>query len=624
MDDMDQGPVRQQISDSVLVLTLQNPPVNALGHALRLGLAAGLDRAQADPVIRAVILVGDGRGFSAGADIREFDQPARLPLLSELCRRLEQFVKPVIAAMHGVALGGGLELGLAAHARVGMAGLRLGLPEVTLGLLPGAGGTQRLPRLIGAAAALRMMLGGQPVLAHQAVALGLLNDVAQDMDDLMAKAMRLASAPPHPGARARHDPVVYEAAIAAARREVAASGLAAKARIVDCVEAALLLPPEQGLLFERAAFDDLRGAPEAVALRHIFLAERRADKLPPGIAATASVPVTHLGIWGAGAGAAGLAGAALRAGLKVTLCDPSREALVAALEAVGLAQEAAVTAGHLTPDARDADWARLVPAMDPMALSGAEAVILTDAQRPLAVDFARGLGADIAVLVAGGLPLGAVQDALGVIFAPHAMAEVALTPAVAAGTVATGFGVLRKLGLRPVLTATQGRSPGIGVRVAAAGRRAAQVLIEAGVPFAQAARATAPFLRLPAGLATGLPAGLATGRADGLAHGQGTLLAIQDAAIVDRVLAAMANEGARLLSEGVALRASDIDVLMVGGSGFARTLGGPMHQADRRGIMVVRRNLRIWALEDAIWTPDPLFDVLIAEAQNFASLDMIP
>ena len=604
MDDKDQGPVRQNLCGTALLLLLCNPPVNALGVAVRAGLAAGLDRAEQDAGISSVVIMGEGRGFSAGADIREFGQPGRVPLLPDLCRRIEGFSKPVIAAMHGIALGGGLELALASHARVGMAGLRLGLPEVNLGILPGAGGTQRLPGLIGAEAALKMMLGGQPISAEKALDLGLLDAVVQDDDALLAQALLLAAKPfgvRHNGLR---DPARYGAAVAAARRTVTASGTAAQVRIVDCVEAALLLPPDQGLTFERAAFDELRVSPEAVALRYIFLAERRAEHKP---AAGAVTTVSHLGIWGAGAAAVALTGAALQAGLKVTVCDPSREALVAALEAVGLAQEAAVGAGRLAPDARDADWARLIPAVDPMAFAGAQAVILTDAERPLAVDFARGLAPDIAVLVAGGVPQGAGADVMGVIFAPQAVAEVAIVAGMTPGTVATGLAVLRKLGLRPIRVAGQGRQAGVGARVTAAGRQAASVLIAAGVPLAQVTRAVAGFLRLPSGLV----------------EGRGALMAIQDSAVADRVLAAMANEGAKLISEGAAVCPGDIDVILVGGYGFARSMGGPMHLADMRGLMVMRRNLRIWAVEDAVWAPDALFDALIADGRPFSALNQV-
>lgn len=603
MDDADHRQVRQEVRDAVLVLTLHNPPVNALGAGVRTGIAAGLDLAERDAGIAAVVITSEGRGFSAGADIREFGQPALAPLLPDVCRRIAGFAKPVVVALHGMALGGGLELALAAQGRVAMAGVRLGLPEVTLGILPGAGGTQRLPRLIGAEPALRMMLGGAPIAAEEALALGLVDAVVQDTDGLMAAALALALAPLGARRDGLRDPAAYSGAVALARRS--AVGNAAKSRIVDCVEAALLLPLDQGLTFERAAFEDLRVSPEAAALRYLFLAERRADHPPAGYDKSAALPVTHLGIWGASDAAADLTFAALRAGLVVTVCDPSREALVATLEAVGLAQEAAVVAGRLSIEARDADWARLLPAVDPMSFAGAEAVVLTDADKPLVVDFARGLAPQIAVLVAGGVPDGAVTDVLGVMFAQPGLAEVVVPDGVLPATVATGFGVLRKLGLRTVITKMQGRGPGVGAQVMAAGRRAAQVLVSAGVPVAQIARAVGWFLRLPTGVA----------------DGQGALMAMQDAAIADRVLAAMANEGARLLSQGAALRASDIDVIMVAGFGFPRHMGGPMHLADARGLMVLRRNLRIWAVEDAVWAPDPLFDAMIAAGQSFAARD---
>lgn len=605
MDDANQGAVRQTVHQTVLVLTLCNPPVNALGYAVRAGLAAGLDRAERNTSITGVVIRAEGRGFSAGADIREFGQPARTPLLPDLCRRIEDFAKPVIAAMHGIALGGGFELALAARARVGKVGLRVGLPEVNLGLLPGAGGTQRLPRLIGAEAALQIMLSGKPIMAEEALELGALDAIVHDDEALLAQAIALTAAPVAGRQNGMRDPVRYTAAVLAARRQGAKSGIAAQARIVDCVEAALLLPVDQGLAFERAAFEELRVSPEAAALRYVFLAERHADHPPVGFDAGAAVPVSHLGIWGAGAAAVGLVRAALTAGLKVTLCDPSREALVAALEAVGLEQEAAVRTGQITPEARDAEWARLIPAIDPMSFSGAEAVILTDAERPLAVDFARGLGPNIAVLVAGGVPDGAGSDVMGVIFAPNGVAEVALAQGMSPTTVATGLGVLRRLGLRPVLITQQGRGAGIGAQVTAVGRRAAQLLCAAGVPVSQVARVAAPFFRLP----TGLP------------DGQGALMAMQDATIIDRILAAMATEGARLVSAGVAHRPADIDVILVNGFGFPRYMGGPMHMADTRGLMVLRRNLRIWATEDGVWAPDPLFDSLIAEGRKIASLN---
>ena len=264
-----------------------------------------------------------------------------------------------------------------------------------------------------------------------------------------------------------------------------------------------------------------------------------------------------------------------------------------------------MNAGQMTKDARDAEWARLIPTLDPMGFTGAEAVILTTAERPLAVDFARGLSPDIVVLVEGGVPEGAARDVMGLVLAPQNLAEIAISDGMTPSTIATGLGLVRKLGWRPVKVGAQGRGPGIGAQVLAAARRAAQVLVAAGVPLAQVTRAVAAVVRLPAGLA----------------EGQGALMAMQDAAIADRVLAAMANEGARLVSQGRVLCPADIDVILVGGFGFPRALGGPMHLADARGLIVLRRNLRIWAVEDAVWQPDALFDSLIADGRNFAALN---
>ena len=478
---------------------------------------------------------------------------------------------------------------------------------MTLGLLPGAGGTQRLPRLIGAEAALRLMLGGQSVSAEDALAMGILDAIMPDPDALLMEAVRMAKEPDLLRIGGGYDPAAYTAAITNARRRVGKqlTGPAA-ARIVDCVEAAFLLPREQGMVFERTAFDDLRVSPEAAGLRHAFLADRRADKPPAGYDASAAVLVTHLGIWGAGAAAVGLVGAGLRAGLRVTLCDSSREALVSALEAVGLAQEASVADGSLSIEARDADWARLTPAVDPMAFARAEAVILTDAERPLAVDFARGGAAQIAVLVAGGVPDGAGPDVMGVRFAMGGLVEVAVGGGMTAATIATGFAVLHKLGMRPVSTALLPRGPGVGEHIAAAGQRAVQILAKIGVPKVQLARAVGHFLRMPVGLVD---------------DEQGLLMAMRDDAIADRVLAAMANAGAQLVSKGAVRYPAVLDAVMIGGHGFARSMGGPMHQADQRGMMVIRRNLRIWAEQDSVWSPDVLFDSLIGEGRNFAALN---
>ena len=246
------SPVTRQHRGSVLVVTVDNPPVNALGVDVRRGLAAAIEAAQADAAVAAVLIVGAGRNFIAGADIREFGKPPQPPALPDVCNRIEACSKPVIAAIHGAALGGGLEIALAAHYRLAVAGAKLGLPEVSLGLIPGAGGTQRAPRLIGVQDALDLMLGGRPVDARQALDLGLIDRLGKSDDVLgegLAYALELlaAGAPPRRTRDARAalaDRDAQRAALDAARKEVAKKhrGLFSPAKVVEAVEAALDQP----------------------------------------------------------------------------------------------------------------------------------------------------------------------------------------------------------------------------------------------------------------------------------------------------------------------------------------------------------------------------------------------
>ncbi len=399
--------VRHEAVGAVLVLVIDAPPVNALGHAVRAGLAAGIRAAIADPAVQSVVICAEGRTFPAGADIAEFGQPPRPPSLPEVLDQIEMCPKPVVAALHGSALGGGLELALAAHARVAVADARVGLPEVNLGILPGAGGTQRLPRLIGAEQALRIMLTGRPVPAVEALALGILDQVVEG--GLLEAALAVAGAmtAPRP-TRDRRDGMrdgrAYVAAVAAGRVQVAGSPLPAPPRIVDCVEAALLLPFEQGQAFERAAFSDLVMSPEAVALRAAFFAERRAGRMP-GADARAR-PVRAPLVLGAGPQGAEVARSLLAAGYRVTLAAADQPALVAGLEAVGAAQEQAVAEGRMTAAARDADWARLTPALaddPPEPGAVADFLVLADGYAAGGVDLpavarAREAGAPVVTL----------------------------------------------------------------------------------------------------------------------------------------------------------------------------------------------------------------------------------
>jgi 3-hydroxyacyl-CoA dehydrogenase len=291
----------------VLVVMIDNPPVNALGAEVRRGLVEAIDAAEADAAVGAVLLVGAGRNFLAGADIREFGQPAQPPSLPEVCNRIESCMKPVIAAIHGAALGGGLEIALAAHYRLAVNGAKLGLPEVQLGLMPGAGGTQRAPRLIGVAAALELMLGGQPVDKRRAHALGLVDRIGSSADSLgegLAYALELLAGDAAPrrtrDAQVLADHNAARAALDATRSELAKKyrGLFSPAKIIDAVEAALERPFDEGLRLERGLFLQCIDSPQRQALIHAFLAEREAAKVPEAKRAQPR-PINSVGVVGA-------------------------------------------------------------------------------------------------------------------------------------------------------------------------------------------------------------------------------------------------------------------------------------------------------------------------------------
>ncbi len=345
-------------------ITIDNPPVNALSSAVRSGLEAALTTASADPAVKVIVLRAAGRSWSAGADIREFGAASEAPELPDLCARLAAEAKPVIAALHGAALGGGLELALAARLRIAAPETQIGLPEVSLGLLPGAGGTQRLPRLIGAKAALGLMLSGLPVTAERAEAMGLVDAVVEgDLDTAAEKLARAhiegtAELPTTEERSVTPDAEIWLGAVAEARAQLGTRRLPAPGRIIDCVEAALLLPAEEGFAYERTAFTDLVAAPEAVALRHAFLAERRAAH-QPDLSGVTPRAAGHVGVIGSGATGAGIAAALLSAGCRVTMIDGDADALAQGLARVAAHHDRAVETGRLTPAAREAEWDRI-------------------------------------------------------------------------------------------------------------------------------------------------------------------------------------------------------------------------------------------------------------------------
>jgi len=700
--------VRVEDEDGIRILEIDRPPVNALGHGLRAALAAAVAAAAASPGVRALVIAAAGRSFPAGADIREFGRPPQPPLLTEVLCAIESFPRPVVAALHGTALGGGLELALAAHYRVALATTRLGFPEVTLGILPGAGGTQRTPRITGAAAALRLMRTGQPVGAAEAEALGLLDLVvpapgpgesptaaARRAGTAFARGILAEGLGPRPTRERREgfaDPAAYAEAVRAARADPPPAHLPAAGRITDCVEAALLLPFEAGLALERAGSEDLVATEAAQGLRHAFLSERRAAHVP-GIEGVAPRTLEVLGVVGGGLMGAGIAAALLSAGLGVVLLERDGEALDRGLARVAEIKERAVARGRLTEAARAAEWSRLIGTTDMEALAGVDLAIeavfedfdlkarvfrdLDRIMRPGAVIATNTSYLDVDALAAA---TGRPADILGLhFFSPaHVMRllEVVVGRATAPAVAATGFALARRLGKVAVRA---GVTDGfIGNRILATWRTAMDFLVEDGAsPYAvDAALRDFGFPLGPYAVADLAGLEIAWARRQRLApardpshrtvaiadrlcergwfgqktgrgwyrHDQGrrgaedpevlALIAeerarkgilpraVDPAEIVARALAAMVNEGARILAEGIALRPSDIDVVMVHGYGYPRWRGGPMRTADHGGLLALRRNLLAWAADEPeLWTPAPLILDLVKNGRDFASLD---
>ncbi len=371
-----------RVDRSVAVISFANPPVNGLSHAVRGGIADALTRAQGDSTVRAIVLTGAGGFFSGGADIREFGTPASTaqPTLRELIDLLDSSSKPVVAAIAGTCLGGGLELAMAAHYRVANRNAKLGLPEVKLGLLPGAGGTQRLPRLVGARRAIDMIANGDPVPAKELAAMALL-DLVVDGDPLASAVDLAASADTaaEPPRRTRDIPLdepnlaaLCEAA--RARLEAQRPRLPAPLRAVDAIAAAGR-PFDEGLAIERKAFLELMETPESKGLRHAFFAERAAARVDGITASTPVRPLDQAAVIGAGTMGAGISVALLDAGLPVWLVEADQAALDRGLARISGIYDGQMKKGRITADQRDLRLASLRPTLSYSAIGQADVVI---------------------------------------------------------------------------------------------------------------------------------------------------------------------------------------------------------------------------------------------------------
>src|SRR5467141_2234263 len=346
----------------VAVIAVNNPPVNALSQAVRAGLREAVGQADADASVRAVVILCRGRTFIAGADVTEFDRAPQPPHLPELAQCIEDARKPVVAALHGTALGGGFEIALACHYRIATPSAQVGLPEVKLGLMPGAGGTQRLPRLVGFARALVMITGGEPVSAQDAVAAG-------------RRLIAAGGAPRRTGLLAvmAADPAVFaEADQGVAKKQRA---LVAPRACVEALRAAATLPLAEGLARERELFLELHATPQAAALRHAFLGEREVGKIPDLPAQVSLRQIEQAAVVGAGTMGGGIAMCFANAGIPVRLLEAQAGNLERGLEAIRRNYAATVVRGGLTQAQADERLALIRPTLAYQDLAHADLIV---------------------------------------------------------------------------------------------------------------------------------------------------------------------------------------------------------------------------------------------------------
>ncbi len=381
-------PVRFDRIEAVGVITLDNPPVNAFSLSQRIGVSEALTAGLQDPDIQAFVICGSGRMFSAGADIREFDTgvAGESPTLMDLISLIENSPKPVVCALHGTALGGGCELSLACHSRIAIPGTRIGLPEVTLGIVPGAGGTQRLPRLIGVLPALDAIVSGKPMTAEKAHELGLVDGLADDGDDLLKISVSLAhrlSVGPEPPKKTRdrdghlleaqNRPELFDEFRSRISRR--ARGFEAPFACIDCVEAATTMSFENGLAFEREVFLRCRSSNQSLSQRHAFFAEREARKVSGLGPETSQTDVRHAAVLGCGTMGTGIAMCFANAGIPVIVTESEQGMLDRGMKMIRKNYASTVSKGRMTEEEAEARLALIEPTLEFERVSAADVVI---------------------------------------------------------------------------------------------------------------------------------------------------------------------------------------------------------------------------------------------------------
>lgn len=494
--------VQTRLDGEVLVVTVNNPPVNALGQAVRAGLLAAVEQAAADAAVKALLIVGEGKAFIAGADIREFGKPAMPPSLPEVCNAIEASGKLVVAAIHGAALGGGLEIALSAHYRLALPKAQLGLPEVNLGLLPGAGGTQRAPRVMGVRAATELMLSGKHLNAKAAAAAGLIDKLVEGDDALAAGLAYTRELLAAGGAvRRTRDIEIADKMAALADLEALAIETAKKARglfspmkIIECAKAAVELPFEQGLAKERELFLQCLESPQRQGLIHAFFAEREVSKIPEAKAA-APRAFAKLAIIGGGTMGAGITVAALDAGFPVIMIERDAESIARGQANVEKVYNGLIAKGRMTEEGKAAIMARYTPSTSYDDIKDVDLVIeavfedldvkkavfkeLDRVCKPGSVLATNTSYLDIDAIAAS---TSRPQDVIGLHFFSPAnimkLLEIVVPAKVSADVVATAFELAKKLKKVPVRA---GVCDGfIGNRILAVYKQAADYIMEDG------------------------------------------------------------------------------------------------------------------------------------------------
>jgi len=648
----------------ILVIISNNPPVNALGAAVRGGLKAGIEEALADDSVKAVVIRCDGRTFFAGADITEFTKAPVAPSFPEMTETIENSTKPVIAAIHGTALGGGLETALSCHYRVAVPSAQLGVPEVKLGLLPGAGGTQRLPRVAGIEAAVEMCATGNPVSATKAESLGLVDLIAEEgklaetaiafARDCIAKGPRKSSEMPVKG-----DPAFIESFAKANAKKF--RGFDAPAANIACVEAATRLPFEEGIAFERQEFMKLMMGSQSAAQRHIFFSERKASKIDDVPEDTKLRDIRKVGMIGAGTMGGGISMNFLSAGIPVTIVEMKQDALDRGVGVIRKNYEASAAKGRIKPEQVEAAMGILTPTLDMNDLADCDLIIeavfenmdvkkevfgkLDSIAKPGAILASNTSYLDVNEIAAS---TSRPQDVVGLHFFSPAnvmkLLEVVRGAKTAPDVLATAMAVAKKIKKVAVVA---GVCDGfIGNRMLKPRQlEAMQLLMEGATPqqidkvhvdfgmpmgpfqMSDLAGVDIGWHRDPTRIENVRDALCAVGRwgqktgkgfydydekrnpspsaevqaiiDDFSAKSGAVKREISDEEIIERTLYTMVNEGALILEEKMAQRASDIDVVWVYGYGWPVYRGGPMFWADLEGADKIKAGLEKHGFEIA-------------------------